>query len=438
MPISSKVMVPRSSEIGKIKIGQVGVKKTSGRGKEFSQPQKLESKEGPYFLITKTIRGTGDDVNFVRDSALMKELDKYADVDSDGKRRIRQIPIMLDSDVLEEVAPHRLALYRGTNLFCSGTGEGRDAATRWEDDVPRKVECPCDFLRASKGEKCKPNLILWCTIVAGAQTKLGVRHAFRTTGWNSIKSIIYSLETLQKQVGTICGIKLWLCVKWDLKKDGTGTTRRVPVVHIECRTSDLMGLRREAIASARTRLEVIQLQNPAVLALAAPAQNETKPTQAAVAAEWYPPTEVEVDSDEGDEDEEIYDPETGVVVDDEPEPDNDELPSRKGTDPAMPAVGSSEQPTIYGMENLDEVWLPTHAAQKRVAQLLKAVAKLRDLPDPDGKPAMKEVLAEVTTRVLERGILFNALTLRQAMKIDDALVAEISRKREDDDDGIPG
>jgi hypothetical protein len=430
MPISSKVLMPRSAEAGKIKIGQVGAKKKSVKGREFNPPEKLESKEGPYFVVTKTLRGTGDNVNFVRDNAIMQALEKCAELDSDGVRRIRQIPIMIDSDMIDEIAPHRLALYRGTNLFCTGTGEGKGSATRYEGNVPRPFDCPCELLRAREGEKCKPNLILWCTIIAGAETKLGVRHAFRTTGWNSIKSIIYSLETIQKQVGTICGIKLWLCVKWDLKKDGAGTTRRVPVVHIECRTNDLMGLRREAIASARTRLEVIQLQNPAVLALPSPGQNESKPVQAEVAAEWYPRRDAEPDPE--DEDEELYDPESGEVIDDPSE--EQEPPSRRGTEPGMPAV----EPTIYGTDNLDEIWLPTHAAQKRMAQLLRAVAKLRDMPEPEGKPAMKDVLAEVTTRVLDKAIVFNMLTLRQAMKVDDALVAEIQRRtNEDDADGIP-
>jgi len=435
MPISSKVLVPRSAEAGKIKIGQVGAKKKSGRGKEFAQPERLESKEGPYFVITKTLRGTGENTNFVRDNAIMKQMEQYADRDSDDQRRLRQIPIMIDSDTIDEIAPHRLALYRGTNLFCTGTGEGKGSATRYEGNVPRPFDCPCELLRAREGEKCKPNLILWCTIIAGSETKLGVRHAFRTTGWNSIKSIIYSLETIQKQVGTICGIKLWLCVKWDLKKDGSGNTRRVPVVHIECRTNDLMSLRREAIASARTRLEVIQLQNPAVLALPAPGQNESKPVQAEVAAEWYPRRDAEPDPE--DDDEELYDPETGEVIDDDESESAEDVPqSRRGTEPAMPTVDAA----VYGADNLDEIWRPEHAARLRLAQLLRSVAKLRDLPDPDGKPAMKDVLAEVTERELEKPVVFNMLTLRQAMRVDWALVKEIQKRATEetgDDDGIP-
>jgi len=435
MPISFKVMMPRAAEAGKIKIGQVVARKGSGK-----LPEKLESKEGPYFVITKTIRGTDPEKNFMRDVTLMKALEQHADLDSDGVKRLRQIPIMLDSDTIEQIAPTRLALYKGTNLFCAGTGDGKDAATRWEGDgttqISRKVDCPCDFLRARGDMKCKPNLILWCTIVAGGETRLGVRHAFRTTGWNSIKSILADLETIQEQVGTLRGPRFWLCVKWDLKKDATGTTRRVPVVYVECRTNDLVALRREAIMTERSRLEVVQLRDPRVLALPAPAVNESKATQAEVSAEWYPRSDDDQHvSEDEDDDEAFYNPETGEVEDEsQPEPQ-----SRRGTDPALPTV----EPVVYGTNNLDEVWLPTHAAQKRVAQLLRAVAKLRDLPAPEGKPAMKEVLAEVSTRVLERPILFNTLTLRQAMKIDDALVAEIQQRDAadaadaGDDDGIP-
>ncbi len=185
MPISPNVLVPRSAEGGKIKIGQVSGK----AGKSGKLPSKFESKDGPYFVITKTIRGTDPASNFMRDAVLMKELEPFMDKDEDGAMRLRQIPIMLDSDIIEQIAPSRLALYRGTNLFCSGTGAGTDAATRWEGGVPAKHDCPCELLKAKSGEKCKPNLILWCTIVAGGETRLGVRHAFRTTGWNSTTTL---------------------------------------------------------------------------------------------------------------------------------------------------------------------------------------------------------------------------------------------------------
>lgn len=417
MPISLDVLKPRSAEAGKIKIGQVTGKKGAGKN-----PQKLESKQGPYFLITKTIRGE-EDTNFVRDVALMKQLEQYADVDADGVKRLRRIPIMLDSDDIEQVAPTRLALYRGTNIFCAGTGGGKGDATRWEGDgrtdVSTRVDCPCDYLRSRGKDKCKPNLILWCTIIAGAETRLGVRHAFRTTGWNSIKSILAALETIRAQVGTICGIKLWLCVKWDLKKDATGTTRRIPVVHVECRTNDLPALRREAIANERTRLEVVQLRNPAVLALPIPAVNESKATQAAVAAEWFPTQEAEQDDDLHDDEDDLYDPETGVVYEDEAE---DDAANDATGEPEQRQTQATQATQATGTEAEDRKrW------QRRLGPMLKQLAELRELPAT--QESMIDVLSQLTTEAFGKSIPFGQLTLEQAGMIDAVVDAEIKKRQ---------
>lgn len=418
MPISSKILTPRSAEAGKIKIGQVAGKK----GKAGKQPQKFESKDGPYFVVTKTIRGTDEAQNFAIDAAVMKQLEQYMDADADGKKRLRQIPVMFDSDIIEEIAPSRLAMYRGTNLFCTGTGEGE--ATRWEADVPSKVSCPCAFLRAREGEKCKPNLILWPTIVAGGETRLGVRHAFRTTGWNSIKSIIASLETIQRQVGTLVGVKLWLCVKWDLKKDAKNNTRRVPVVYLECRTKDLMGLREQAISSARKRLEVIQMQSPTVLSLPAPAVGESSRTQQEVATEWYPPKrDAEPVDDSEDDDDELFDPETGVVYEDDD--DGESRFDDGGT--VTPQLAAPPQETQDENPAADEPrWF------KVLADKLATLVEIRDLPRgtaDEKKQSMKEVLVQITTEKFGQAIAFKSLTLAQAGTVDDIVQKEINAKR---------
>lgn len=420
MPISLKVLQPRASEAGKIKIGQMRSRKGAGK-----IPQKLETKEGPFFIITKTLRGQDDASNFVIDARLMKELEPYADEDSDKIKRLRQIPIRLDSDVIEQIAPTRLAMYRGTNLFCSGTGDGKNAATRWSPlpdgtSVSAPHDCPCPYLRAKGDEVCKPNLILWCTIDAGGETRLGVRHAFRTTGWNSIKSILAGLSTIQEQVGTLVGPKLWLCVKWELKKDAKGTSRKVPVVYVECRTHDLAALRRDAVMTERARLEVVQLRNPRMLGLPVPAVNETPATQQAVATEWYPSQSDRVDEDDAqdDQDEAFYDDDTGEVYD-----DVDGSGEYKTVTPQMPrsdppAEGAERQPEPTSSDR--PVW------HGRLSAILKRVASIRDLPAT--QESMREVLAQVTTEKFGKSIPFGQLTLEQAGVVDAILYEEIRKK----------
>jgi hypothetical protein len=416
--------MPRPSEAGKIKVGCV----VSRKGKGGKLPQKFESKDGPYFMITKTLRGHDDAANFIIDAKIMKELEQYADKDSDGVMRLRQIPIRLDSDIIEQIAPTRLAMYKGTNLFCAGTGDGKEAATRWTSSAPgqqvsTKVDCPCEFLRARGDEKCKPNLILWCTIDAGGETRLGVRHAFRTTGWNSIKSILAGLELIQEQVGTLRGPKFWLCVKWDLKKDATGQSRRVPVAYIECRTNDLSALRRDAIMTERTRLEVVRLRDPAVLSLPAPAVDESKATQAAVTAEWYPTPDAARDQpDDGDEDDDeaFYNPETGEVYEDE---DDGERPT------VTPQMAPKEEPNPEPKAEPVEATDPPPRWHKVLGPKLAKLVEIRGLDK--GQQSMKEVLEQLTTDKFGEPIPFMKMTTEQAAAIDLMVEAEIKKKADE-------
>src|SRR6266545_2769255 len=205
MPISPNVLFERQASAGRVKIGRLSdkeVQKRSGRG-SFRPPQKLT-----YFLVTKNVRGTTDE-NFVVDTALMKKLEPYADEDG----RLRRLPIMLDRDDIDEVFPTTLASYVGKSLSCRGTGEGKNAATRFEIienvRVGKRRDCPCERLGARKDPVCKPNGTLWFTIVAGEETRIGVRHAFRTTSWNSVRAIGAGLRAIQRTVGTICGFRLW-------------------------------------------------------------------------------------------------------------------------------------------------------------------------------------------------------------------------------------
>jgi len=428
MPISSNVLTPRQAELGKIKIGRRSEKKhqAQGSGRAYSPPQKLETKDGPYFLITKTIRDQGGSENFIVDTALIQALKPFHDKDG----QLRRIPIMLDSDDIEEVFPTALTNYKGTKLWCWGTGAGADAATRYDREEPRKVHCPCDEL--SKG-LCKPGGTLWCTILAGPDTVIGMRHAFRTHSWNSLRALQGGLLAVHRIVGAVCGVKMWLTVKHHLTKRRDGTWTKVPLVSVMIHADDIPNAQRNVIATSQRRLAVLQVAaNPAVLGLPAPGQRESPQQQEEVAAEWFHPsasTESEGAAEEEPEEEVIdYDPVTGVVKDPNAEPE-----SRRSTDPAMTAVGN-----VYDSGRRDAPWAKEHPGRARLGQVLRRLAVLRGIEIEDADrwgSVSRELIAEATDRLFGKRILFGYLTPSQAAAIDDGAVAEIQRREKEEDAG---
>ncbi len=446
MPISPNVLTPRQAEAGKVKIGRRSERQhtAKGSGRAYSPPQKLETKDGPYFLITKTIRDQTGPENFIVDTTLMATLAEFSDKD----KHLRRIPIMLDSDDIEEVFPSALTDYRGSKLWCIGSGAGKDAATRYDREHPRKVDCPCDLL--SSGE-CKPGGTLWFTILAGHDTIVGMRHAFRTHSWNSLRALQGGLLAVQRIVGTVCGVKLWLNVKHHLTKRRDGTWTKVPLVSVMIHADDIPNAQRNVIATRQRRLAVLQVPSePVVLGLPGPGEGETERQQEEVAAEWFhtatgasSSAEGQSEPEEDGEAEEIdYDPVTGVVR------DSNEPQSRRATDPAL-GLGDvvSDTPAIYKRDQwgrVDATWSKDHPGRLRLGQVLRRLAFLRGLDigeGPAGQRALKDVIAEVTERFFGKPILFGNLTPKQAGDLDAYAITEIQQREaeiREDDDGDDG
>jgi hypothetical protein len=431
MGINRNLLNARPAEIGRVKVGCKGGKPRMVKGREHYMPDKFENENGPYFVITKMVRDKGGAENFVVDHALMKQLEPYVDK-IDGK--LRQIPCIVKSDIIDEVARTRFNKYVGTNLWCYGEGRGEGDATRFIDGKKTKVKCPCGYLDAKGDDRCKPNMIFRFTILAGEETKIGVSHAFRTTGWNSINGTIGGLEEVLETVGTLTrGVKMWLCVKWDLKKDRSGTTRRIIVVYVESRLKnlrELQQLKRDVIEERRLHLAVIQAGNPVRLGLPAPG-DESKAEQAEIAAEWYPNGGESAPEyhDDDEDDEALYDLETGEVLEDEQH--DEDKPSQRGTDPALPAVDG-----FYAEGDPNKPWRNDHPGRARLAQVLRGLAKLRnlDVRTPDkAQKAYAEILAEHTERIFDKPIRFEQLTPAQAVKVDDMVCAEARNRQEQDE-----
>lgn len=459
MPIHPAILTPRPAEGGKIKIGRLGaVRQAQDGGREYRQPERLN-----HFIITKTVR-SGKDENFVEDTALMEMLKAFKD--KDGK--LYQIPIVLDSDLIDEIFPTSLACYAGRALHCKGTGAPGSKATRFEvkdgrqTGRTREVDCTCPYLTGPTNPKlvCKPHGTLWCTIVAGEETRLGVRHAFRTTSWHSIRGIQAGLEQIRRAVGTICGIPLLLIVGPTLSRTRDGGTRQVVAVHIELRTKDLMAVQRHAIELGRSRREVMALAaNPQRLGLPAPAgAQESAAEQALVQQEWHSNPEELDDSGEegevGEEGEATHDPATGEVFDvpfvekseAKPEPKKPAEPTKteaaKTTEPKPGAErmnpAGTTPPSTQGAapssaDGTDPPLAEDDPLREQIKRALTQLAELRGVGPDDMNAARKEILEQVTQSECGRKIFFKELTTTTGFKVASALGLMILKRRKEEE-----
>ena len=220
MPLMVKGLNLSLNEIGKIKIGRKGQSRTSGNGKTFRLPEKLD-----HFVITTNERDNKDD--FIEDSEIMSKL-------GDNPKRI---PIKLLYNTLETNFQTRYASYKGTTLDCFGDGES------FYQNKNGKFE-PCNLDYALKRiqpeytgkDKMKLNGTLSC-IIEGVETIGGV-WKFRTTGYNSVNSIISSLLLIQQIAGgQLAGIPLDLVLSPKMGTTPTGASVKIYVVSIEYKGS---------------------------------------------------------------------------------------------------------------------------------------------------------------------------------------------------------
>jgi hypothetical protein len=235
-----KGFTPQLAEGGKIKIGGLGEARKSKNGNEFRMPVKHD-----HFLVTETERDPATSNFRVRES-VMEQLKK----DDDGQ--VREIPIFVHSDEIEEVFPTAYALYSGRRMQCRGDGE--EAMRKNDAGVAVKVACPCD--RLVKRE-CKPHGTLHCSIRVPGQGLAGAVYKVRTTSEITIRRIIGSLIQIRQTVGVLRGLPLVLCLK-PVDVNPGGVASKVYVLHIELREENLIEVQRQAIESAKMRASVMR------------------------------------------------------------------------------------------------------------------------------------------------------------------------------------
>jgi hypothetical protein len=278
-----KNLTPRLAEAGKIKIGGLGPERKSGKGNVFRPPLKFD-----HFVITGTTRDANDDLE--PDEHMMTSLVDGGYADPDGK--LRSIPIVLHSDSIDEVFLTSYALYSGKRCACRGDGE---KACRRELDKDKQytgnektIACPCEYLDAEVGPKCKPNGKLFCSIAAPNSAVAGAVHIWRTTSIISVQQMIGSLLQIKAICGTLRGIPLTLRVKPITVEPKNSAPITVYCCHVELRAADIESVQRKALDAAKLRRELGFDDRAYRAMLTLPAHHETPEEQAEIAAEMYP------------------------------------------------------------------------------------------------------------------------------------------------------
>lgn len=210
----------RLQEIGAIKIGGKGEKKTSQQGKEFRLPQKYD-----HFIVTTKQRNAAGD--FLVDMEIHK---KIGNEPREIKIRLLYDDINLDFDT-------NYVYYHGKTCLCRG--DGQFAIRRLKDGKMTEIACDrekCEFALPDAGNngsrRCKAFGRLQC--IMDETNIIGGVHIFRTTSWNTIVNIISSLKFIQSVTGgMLAGIPLKLTIQpKTVTPENTNITTTIYVVNI--------------------------------------------------------------------------------------------------------------------------------------------------------------------------------------------------------------
>lgn len=264
-----KGIVPQLCECGKIKIGKKGEMTESKRGNNFRPPQKLD-----HFIIT-TMQKTDDD-DFVEDAEIMAKLGPDC----------KEIPVMLLYDKPHMNFVTSLAYYNSAKCQCRGNGEVAIKADGTQ------IECDPETCSFATQKKCKPNGVL--SVVLQDAPRVGGVWKFRTTGWNSIRNLMSSIEFIHGLTGgRLAGLPMMLTLQpKSTVIPGSNTRTTIYMVNIEFR-----GTMGELLNKAATRLatpeQISQIEAKAAEMLALPESPEECQD---VQEEFYPETIVGSDT----------------------------------------------------------------------------------------------------------------------------------------------
>jgi hypothetical protein len=180
-------LTPALAEIGKIKIGYLGEKRTKG-GRRL--PEKLD-----HFELGTLMKD--EDGGVVMDEVMTNAI-------GEDKTEL-DISLCYDEPALN--FPTFYAAFTQSKLACMG--DGRKAWQRQEDGERKEIVCDRKQCTLAKDKKCKPYGRL--SVILTPANRIGGTYVFRTTSWNSLRNILSSMAFIRNQTGGIlAGIPLKL------------------------------------------------------------------------------------------------------------------------------------------------------------------------------------------------------------------------------------
>lgn len=259
-----KGLVPMMKEIGKIKIGSKGEAKTSQKGTQYRPPVKFD-----HFEIVSVMRD--EHGNLISDP-VMKEL-------GENPKEL-EIYLLYNDETLNFTT--RYNEYKGGKCQCSGDGVKAHILNGDE------IECNPEACKVFKEKRCKPNGIL--SVILTKSPRLGGVYKFRTTSYNSIRSILSSLFFIKSLTGGVLAmIPLKLTVSpMTVQPKDSATTQTIYVVNVEFAGTVQQLLEKTVEVSkyqSMMRGQIRELETKARIALTAP---ETEEEIKEIEAEWYP------------------------------------------------------------------------------------------------------------------------------------------------------
>lgn len=281
---------PQICELGKIKIGGRGAERQAQSGGTYRMPEKYD-----HFVVTGLHRVNGKtDGDLVQDKPLMAALqEKYGD--SDGK--LRQIPIALLSNDLEEVLQCSCIMYQGKRVAARSDGvtlvKFHDKTAGWLA-TPTETAWKPEYaeLKDGKGNRHFKLHTTFNCVISAAHSKWGGVYKFRTTSKITASQLLGSLMHLQKLTGGILrGLPLRLVVR-PIQVSPEGKTTTVYVVHVEMIGQDLQQVQELALKRAKFEVDNRRQLNRMALEyrelLSDPGTLETESEAAEIGEEFHP------------------------------------------------------------------------------------------------------------------------------------------------------
>lgn len=265
-----KGFTPSLKEIGKIKIGGKGEERPKAGGGTFRVPVKFD-----HFEIKSLMRDEKGDL--MRDP-VMDILDEFP--------KELDCILLFNEPTLNFIT--RYNQYQGGKCLCQGDGE----TARQADGT--KIECNPETCPQFAKKLCKPNGIL--SVILMKSPRLGGVYKFRTTSFNSIRSILSSMFFLSSLTGGVLAmIPLKLTVSpMQVQPKDSAKPQTIYVVNIEFSGTAPELLQKtfevQKYQSAM-RESIMKLESKARMVLTAP---ETKEEIKEIEAEFYSEQQKEI------------------------------------------------------------------------------------------------------------------------------------------------